>query len=656
MGSQSNIVFLGAAQVDTLRGEIIIDGSKSVIEPKVMAVLVYLMAQQGEVVPSEKIHEQVWQDAIVSPSTLQRAIAILRKALGDSSKAPKYIKTYPRRGYSLEVPVIVKPHTKQFPHKKYFNLFLVSLILCVSTFLYFKFHPLKTNFEHRNIITSSSSPEFQSIFSPSENMITYIKKNSDNKSVLVESDLGKKTQRIVSKEYDEIMSFDYANTGNSIIALVKTDTSQLVNINLENGTETVLDISKIGAADDIKQIKVGTNNQVYILSINNSFEHNIYRFEQDIEALKLIWSTKSMYGFGQIALSENKQYLAIHFVDKKQKAKIQFIDLINYEFKPLLSHKAVYAHIAWHPNNTHLLISDLLSAKVQFLNLNGEVFPAKIASHKKQHYPNFNRKGQLLITQTSLDTDLYVFDTQTNDKKLVSDSIHQDLMAIPSLTNNKQVIVSRRLGKTQIFLKHNEQLSLVYANEANAEYISPPIWSPNEENIAFSADGKLVFINLKKSEIKLSTLDYDINRVLDWHENGNKVLLKGFSQGQDYLLEWSINKDETLKLNDSKVIQAFYQNDSLCLLFANEINCGSNLKWQPKNETIYDAFKVQEGLVVVTRGRTGQYYYIINNKFTHIIKHNFPKDMFHLTGVSKKLNHLYFSSETKKQQNIILFD
>ncbi|MBU2972212.1 hypothetical protein KO527_23005 [Pseudoalteromonas sp. C2R02] len=137
-------------------------------------------------------------------------------------------------------------------------------------------------------------------------------------------------------------------------------------------------------------------------------------------------------------------------------------------------------------------------------------------------------------------------------------------------------------------------------------------------------------------------MDYDITRVLDWHENGNKVLLKGFNQGQDYLLEWSINKDAITQLNDSKVIQAFYQNDSLCLLFANEFNCAPNLKWQPKNETIYDAFKVQKGFIVVTRARTGQYYYIINNGFTHIMKHNFPKSMFHLTGVSKKLNHLYF--------------
>ncbi|WP_042143467.1 MULTISPECIES: hypothetical protein [unclassified Pseudoalteromonas] len=174
----------------------------------------------------------------------------------------------------------------------------------------------------------------------------------------------------------------------------------------------------------------------------------------------------------------------------------------------------------------------------------------------------------MLITETSLDTDLYVFDTKTNGKKLVSDSIHQDLIVIPSLTNNKQLIVSRRLGKTQIFLKHNEQLSFAYANEGDAEYISPPIWSPNEENIAFSADEKLVFINLKKLERKLSTLDYDITRVLDWHENGNKVLLKGVNQGQDY--------------------------------------------------------------------------YIINNGFNHIMKYNFPKSMFHLTGVSKKLNHLYF--------------
>jgi len=657
MKNRSSIVFLGDAQVDIVRGEIIQAGKKSIIEPKIMAVFVYLMSKQGLVVSSTQIHEQVWQDTIVSPSTLQRAIAILRKALGDNSKDPKYIKTYPRRGYSLVTPVIEKSLEKKFAYKKYFNFFLVCLIVFVSIFLYFKPKPFEAKFDNRNIITSSQFPQYQSQFSPKENNITYIKKGSNNKSVLVQYDLVNKTQEIISKEYDEVISFDYSIDGESLFILAHNKgTTKLIKLNLNDGSKAILGTSKIGLGRKLKQVKIGANNQLYILRISDNFEHSVYSYQLDSEEFKFLWSAKSMYGFGQISLSHNYQFLAIHFVDKKQKANIQFVDLSTFEFKPLLNHKAVYAHIAWHPDNTHILISDLLSSKVKFMNMVGELSPATIASHKKKLFPDFNSEAKLLITETSLDNDLYVYDSKTSSSTLISDSIHQDLMAVPNFNNSETLIISRRLGKTQIFLKTDSKQTLLYANDEDVQYISPPIWSEDSENIAFSADGNLVLIQLETSVIKQFTFEYDINRVLDWQLKDNKILLKGLNGEQNYLLEWSVSKNEISEINNNKVINAFYQNTSHCLLSDKELKCSETLKWQPESEKIYDGFKIQNGFVVVTKSKSGQQYYKINNDFTYAIKYNFPKGMFHLTGTDKHFEKLYFSSDTKKLQNIIMFD
>ena len=72
---------------------------------KVMQVLRCLLQKQGELVSIDELMNEVWPDTVVSPNTLQRCIAQLRKGLGDSSQAQRVIKTYPRRGYALVAPV-----------------------------------------------------------------------------------------------------------------------------------------------------------------------------------------------------------------------------------------------------------------------------------------------------------------------------------------------------------------------------------------------------------------------------------------------------------------------------------------------------------------------------------------------------------------------
>ena len=79
------------------------------LEPKTMDVLAYLARNPGEVLDRDQILEAVWPDTFVGDSTLTYAVVGLRKALGDDSKKPEYIRTIPKRGYRLIAPVIFEP-------------------------------------------------------------------------------------------------------------------------------------------------------------------------------------------------------------------------------------------------------------------------------------------------------------------------------------------------------------------------------------------------------------------------------------------------------------------------------------------------------------------------------------------------------------------
>jgi len=91
------------------------NGDSLRLEPKVMQVLLCL-AQTCDVVSKEKLMRTVWADTFVSDDVLTRSISELRKILGDSSKAPRYIQTIPKGGYRLMMPVeAVKPRPKHAP-------------------------------------------------------------------------------------------------------------------------------------------------------------------------------------------------------------------------------------------------------------------------------------------------------------------------------------------------------------------------------------------------------------------------------------------------------------------------------------------------------------------------------------------------------------
>ena len=97
--------WIGGFHIDLSRNQITQNNQSQTLAPKALAVLTYLAKQQGEVVSQDTLLTNVWPDTVVSPNTLQRSIAQLRKALGDDGKVQVYIKTHAKQGYSLECDV-----------------------------------------------------------------------------------------------------------------------------------------------------------------------------------------------------------------------------------------------------------------------------------------------------------------------------------------------------------------------------------------------------------------------------------------------------------------------------------------------------------------------------------------------------------------------
>src|SRR5213594_1753964 len=75
------------------------------LTPKAFAVLRHLVEHPERLITKDELFTAVWGDTIVSEAALTSCIRDLRKALTDSSSAPRYIETVHRRGFRFIGPV-----------------------------------------------------------------------------------------------------------------------------------------------------------------------------------------------------------------------------------------------------------------------------------------------------------------------------------------------------------------------------------------------------------------------------------------------------------------------------------------------------------------------------------------------------------------------
>jgi DNA-binding winged helix-turn-helix (wHTH) protein/tetratricopeptide (TPR) repeat protein len=84
----------------------LLEGDRSIeLSPKAIDLLLLLVERAGTLVTKDEILKAVWPDVAVTDNALTQVVSDLRHALGDSSTAPRYLETVPRRGYRFIAPV-----------------------------------------------------------------------------------------------------------------------------------------------------------------------------------------------------------------------------------------------------------------------------------------------------------------------------------------------------------------------------------------------------------------------------------------------------------------------------------------------------------------------------------------------------------------------
>ena len=113
------------------------------LEDRLVLLLVYFIEHSGEVLHKDVLLKTIWQGKVVNEDSVAVAVSYLRKALGDSSRTPTFIKTIQGKGYQFignakplmdEVPPPSVGETQFFKKHFFLSAFAAAVLLslCVS--------------------------------------------------------------------------------------------------------------------------------------------------------------------------------------------------------------------------------------------------------------------------------------------------------------------------------------------------------------------------------------------------------------------------------------------------------------------------------------------------------------------------------------------
>jgi tetratricopeptide (TPR) repeat protein/DNA-binding winged helix-turn-helix (wHTH) protein len=98
-GQTPSIYRLDEIEIDVAKACVRRNGEERHVRQKTFHVLVYLLEHRERLISRTELIENIWRGTAVTDNALEQCLAEIRRALGDDSRQPRFVKTVPRAGY-----------------------------------------------------------------------------------------------------------------------------------------------------------------------------------------------------------------------------------------------------------------------------------------------------------------------------------------------------------------------------------------------------------------------------------------------------------------------------------------------------------------------------------------------------------------------------
>ncbi len=601
---------VGEFVFDYQRAELGHQGQVKKLEPQINELLKLFVENPGQLVTKEQIIHLLWPNRIITDDAFRAVIKKLRRALGDSAKEARYVRTLPLKGYILIAEVSVLP-SKATPsiHLRYRLLSIVALISLVLFYLFSGETVIEPKLE---ALTKVAGSEVSPSFNSKLNHLLY--------SHRAEKDdyLQLYTKSLESGEITQL-TFGEANFANAYFSYdgskiaftrstVTTSDIVIADYSPQTGLTNYDTLPQAVSSQRYLQSWRANGQGLYLSDAKKPLTpQGIWYYRIDNQTLQNITSPGGNGGGDYFAReSHNGRWLAVLRNSDSQSHELLIQHLASGELSHIALLPKAFNRLVWQRDDESILLSSFHSDFAQYdlsvyelhtIELDipylNDVFYGcgKHCFYARQHNGNYLDLQYLANPFSENSVSHFGFHTQLGA---------QDF-PIMDKVSYKTYFVTKQYGRTELIAADRQMSRVLHTFPRDSDFSALQLDTEGRK-LAGIVDGRLFVFDLEKNAIEFLTTSLEQVSTPVWASNldhlhyarlehGSPVIYRYELDTQttireevDHFAKIKVSSSETLLLDDA--LQVWYQKDGK-KRFLTTLQSASSNRWLMRGEWLY---------------------------------------------------------------------
>lgn len=507
------------------------NGKTQQLEPILVALLAYFCQQPDKIISRDELIAEVWLGRTVTDSAVNRAITKLRRCFADDARTPRFVATFPKKGYkfiavaqritppptaALHVDNITQP--AQSDRRKTaakFMLYSAVAVIAVAIGLLWQqgSHHAAAVFTAAKPLTRSAGQEWQPRLSPDQQYLTYTEITANNMQLFIKQLADGSTVEVMPQaEADAwVGPASWSPAGDKIVYLLAT--KDYCRYYLQ-----AFDAMTLGEPQLIHNCPAGSYGKIAFTHSDKLLvftERSAANAPYQLFVFELATGKKRKLNQPPLVLAGNVSFdlhpmqnkLLVSSVDEQMWERFYSLDLATDALELLFKLDSYICCGIWdHSGKRIVLMGEHPAVQLISYDLQGKdrqvIYAGSQQLYEPERHPN-GRDYVFAAGSSNLDVQFYHFSSSQTQQ--IANSSVDDRLAVVSPQQDKVAYIGLATGTEEIWLADNDGKNQRQLSQfSDQRHFLDLIWSP---------DGKLLAA-LMLNEIHLFDISTNVNRVL----------------------------------------------------------------------------------------------------------------------------------------------
>ena len=500
------------------------------LEPMMVELLAYFCRHPNEIISVDQLIDQVWQGRVVTDNAVSRLITKLRRAFADDARQPKFIATFPKKGYKFVARVTtVNEHDKQAlvpdgeqaqraetdekPAETGWSVLklpIVAVIFALVVVLVFwqAWQTPRPSATFARALTSMDGNEVFPSFSADGRRMAFMSVKAQRLRLGIKDLYNGKTVEINHPDGLNTGPGDWSKQGDELVYLAASaQRCEYYIVEIKDLTPGEPRLIHRCPAGSYGKILFTHNDQRVVFSENAGAgtPYSIYELDLSTQTKRRL-NQPDLYlsGNSQFDLHPHENKLLISSPDKQQWEGFYALELTTNKLELLFKQDAYICCGIWdHAGENVILMGEHPAYQLLSYDLSGKNKQVIFSGSRRISLPRrFNNQTDYVFLSGDKHTDIHILDLDSGETGSIANDTVDELLATFSTNHQSIGYISMASGKEQVweYDRLSGERRKITSFTDNRHYLDLH-WSPDDRYIAGLTFNELHLINATTGEV-----------------------------------------------------------------------------------------------------------------------------------------------------------